>query len=122
MKTVLEINWTKTTGDVLPEEGAKMLLSGHGFALGTYRNGKFLLEMDPTDAVNCLNCGESPFYEVDPPQFWAPYPELPGDEYLEKAYAFERLSPKEKERYWERQMALLKKRTFKKYRKKREGE
>ena len=121
MEINVTISWQRTGDDMLPEEGAKILLSGHGFALGTYRKGKFLLEMDPTDAVNCMNCGESPFYEVDPPQFWAPYPELPGDEYLEKAYAFERLSSKEKERYWERQMALLKKRTFK-YRKKREGE
>ena len=118
MKINITLNWERSV-DRLPEEGAKLLLSGHGLALGTFRKGKFLLEVDAADAVNCMNCGESPYYEVDPPQFWAPYPELPGDEYLEKAYAFERLSPEEKERYWEHQMTLLKRRTFKSVRKKK---
>lgn len=121
MEINITINWERSV-DRLPEEGAKLLLSGHGLALGTFRKGKFLLEMDPADAVNCLNCGQSPYYEVDTPQFWAPYPEIPGDECLEKAYAFERLSPKEKEKYWEHRMALLKRKTFKSVRKKKAGE
>jgi hypothetical protein len=104
MKLVVEINWIKTE-EGLPQEGQEVIISGHGYSECKFRKGKFWVLMHPSEAVNCLNCGEDPYYEVPSPEFWAPYPELPTVEYLQEAYRFDCMSPEEKRKEIERRHA-----------------